>query len=411
MWRRINSKKWIAGELLLFGLLTASLARGQVNYHLLHSLGSGADGAGPWAGVTLDAQGNIYGTTVGGGANGGGTVFELTRDGGGRWSEAVLYSFANYSGDGDAPYGSVSVGGGGSLYGTTQDGGAYSFGTVFELAPDGGGGWSETILHSFDLCFCTSSPAAYPEARVVEDAGGDIYGAGHGVFELTPMGTGWFFRGLCSNGPCTETGGNGISITRSGELYGASRGDGTHLVGAVYALAETPQRGWQQYVLHNFGSYPADGSQPNRGTLAYDGKQNLYGSTFSGGANNCDGTDNACGVIYRLSRQLNGEWKETILYNFKNGDTGSNPAGGVTLDKAGNLYGTTGYGGSDNAGVVYRLSPNKNGTWTYTVLHSFNNYDGYFPTSDLAIDAQGNLYGTTNLGGAYGAGVVFEITP
>jgi uncharacterized repeat protein (TIGR03803 family) len=117
--------------------------------------------------------------------------------------------------------------------------------------------------------------------------------------------------------------------------------------------------------------------------------------------------------VYRLAQQANGTWKETILYDFQQGATGYGPGGGVARDNAGNLYGTTIYGGSPQCGcgVVYKLAPNKHGQWKYTVLHTFRGSDGAQPDANLILDEKGNLYGTAATAGPYGAGVVFEVTP
>lgn len=135
-----------------------------------------------------------------------------------------------------------------------------------------------------------------------------------------------------------------------------------------------------------------------------DGTGNLYGTTQGGG---CCG-----GVIYKLTLQPDGHWKEKILYEFKGGAKGYLPNAGVVMDKAGNLYGITDAGGYGDCGVIYKLAPQPTGKWAYTVLHTFGQGDdGCMPEGNLAIDQYGNLYGGTVLGGAYGAGVVFQLTP
>jgi len=119
-------------------------------------------------------------------------------------------------------------------------------------------------------------------------------------------------------------------------------------------------------------------------------------------------------VVFKLTPQSGGRWKETILYNFQKGVTGFSPNAGVVMDKAGNLYGTTDYGGdpSCDCGVIYKLAPGPKGKWAYTVLHEFGiGNDGGVPEGNLVMDSKGNLYGGTVLGGTYGGGVVFELTP
>jgi uncharacterized repeat protein (TIGR03803 family) len=156
-----------------------------------------------------------------------------------------------------------------------------------------------------------------------------------------------------------------------------------------------PDGSWKEIILHSFGS-TGDGAFPSLGALAMDSAGNLYGT--------------ASGVIYRLTHEPGGNWKETILYRFQGADS---PGAGVVLDPQGNLYGTTIAGGNSGCacGVVYKLSQCGDGTWMYTVLHTFTGLDGAEPDANLILDGKGNLYGTTPVGGAYGAGVVFEVTP
>jgi uncharacterized repeat protein (TIGR03803 family) len=140
----------------------------------------------------------------------------------------------------------------------------------------------------------------------------------------------------------------------------------------------------------------------------------VYGTTLEGGTHRDNGQCLVgCGTIYQLSRQPNGHWKETILYNFPRFKDGLGPAAGLVMDSAGNLYGTTGVGGDHNCncGVAFEFAPNPDGTWTYTVLHRFHGYDGSGPVAPLVMDKKGHLYGTTTFGGPGGYGVVFKITP
>lgn len=119
-----------------------------------------------------------------------------------------------------------------------------------------------------------------------------------------------------------------------------------------------------------------------------------------------------CGTIFKLTKDADGTWKEEILYSFKSGSAGFSPYAGVVIDNAGNLYGTTDSGGSGcGCGVIYRLAPSANNKWRYTVLHSFAGADGAIPAGNLVLDKKGNLYGGTVLGGIYGGGVIFELSP
>jgi len=160
---------------------------------------------------------------------------------------------------------------------------------------------------------------------------------------------------------------------------------------------------WKETILHRFQAY-GDGSTPGTGALVLDSTGNLYGAVGGG--------RKRFGLVYRLSHTLTG-WKETVLYNLPGGAGGDTPSSGVVMDKNGNLYGVTIAGGDRNCqcGVVYKLTPTTEGKWTYAVLHRFTGFDGAQPVANLILDSKGNLYGTTEVGGSGGGGVVFEITP
>ena len=155
-----------------------------------------------------------------------------------------------------------------------------------------------------------------------------------------------------------------------------------------------------------------------------DSSGNLYGTTEAGGANGGCASDadlsvpgvpltiGNCGTIFKLTKKTDGRWKESILYNFATGSDGFLPGAGVVMDKSGNLYGTTDGGGSAGCGVIYKLAPGTKGKWKYSVLHTFGyGMDGCIPAGNLAIDNKGNLYGGAILGGLYGYGIVFELSP
>jgi uncharacterized repeat protein (TIGR03803 family) len=199
-----------------------------------------------------------------------------------------------------------------------------------------------------------------------------------------------------------------------GNLYGTTDGGGTGNLGVAFELEHT-QTGWKEHVLHNFPAYSGDGYPPSSG-LILDSAGNLYGTTLKGGSKRCDG--GGCGTVFRLTRDTDGRWKEIVLYNFPNLKDGAGPAGGLAIDQAGNLYGTSGGGigpcGGGGCGVVFKMTPPapaSTGKWTSTVLHRFTGPDGALPVAGPTLDDKGNLYGTTSTGGANGAGVVFEITP
>jgi len=370
-------------------------------YKILHAFGNGQDGAGTWGSLLLDSKGNLYGTTSGGGLYTYGTVFELIPKSSGKWSEHILYSFENNGSDGCVSTAGLIFDTSGNLYGTSQHCGEYGYGTVFELTP-GTGGWTESVLFSFDV-----TDGARPYGGVVMEKNGNLYGTADIVFELASGSGGWtetviddFSRHNDGSGPFA-----GLILDAKGNLYGTTAGGGTQHLGTVYELLPKAGGIWKERILHTFVNHRKDGYLPGSGALAIDGSGALYGTTVSGGC--CDGT------VYRLAQQANGTWKETILYDFQQGATGYGPGGGVARDKAGNLYGTTIYGGSPQCGcgVVYKLSPTKNGKWKYTVLHTFLGSDGAQPDANLILDDKGHLYGTAATAGPYGAGVVFEVTP
>ncbi|MGA7459437.1 MAG: choice-of-anchor tandem repeat GloVer-containing protein [Candidatus Korobacteraceae bacterium] len=322
------------------------------------------DGEGPHAGLIFDAAGNLYGTTLSGGIYGGygaGTVFELTPTAGGGWTEQVLHSFGNGA-DGLTLYSGLISDAAGNLYGTTYYGGTYGYGTAFELTPAAGGGWTEGVLHNF-----TYYDGQQPWAGLIFDAAGNLYGT-----------------------------------TYYGGLYLACPG-GASDCGTVFELMPGGGR-WGETILHNFGT-GGDGFSPTAG-LILDAAGNLYGTTNGGGTYNQYG-----GTVFELTPGVGG-WTETLLHSFGNGTDGEAPDGALVFDTAGNLYGTTGGGGTYGGGTVFELTPTVGGGWTEQVLHNFGNgVDGANPYTGLIFDAAGNLYGTTQSGGNHGAGTVFELTP
>ena len=382
--------------------------------YVLHSFTSLPDGQNPWAGLVLDNAGNLYGTTFDGGANGAGTVFELAHSTG-SWKETVLHSFTGAYGadDGGYPNAGLIFDNAGNLYGTVCCGGANRGGTVFELSPSSGG-WTETILHSFPIN--TGGDGFAPQAGLIFDSAGNLYGTtsqggnGYGtVFQLTPSSGGWTETILHS---FTDSDGSepfaSLIFDSAGNLYGTTSYGGATGHGTVFELTPS-SRGWTENVLYSFRSNsvagclptdgPGDGCYPGAG-LIFDKAGNLYGTTVEGGAN-------GYGAVFELTPS-NGDWTETLLYSFTNGASdGSDPVAGLILDKVGNLYGTA-RSSPNGCGTVFELS-HSNGGWTETVLHSFTGSDGSYPKAGLIFDSVGNLYGTTFYGGTAGYGIVFEI--
>ena len=381
------------------------------------------DGARPEAGLTMDGAGNLYGTAlIGGNVNNAGVVFELVRTGSG-WTQNILYSFCAQPRcpDGANPGAPLIMDSAGNLYGTTNLGGnSPDTGVVFELTPTSSG-WTQKVLYSFcPQSGCTDG--ASPGAGLIMDGAGNLYGTtrygGNAnnsgvVFELTLGEGGWTQKVLyrfCSQDSCTD--GHlplaGLITDGAGNLYGTTyRGGGSLDAGVVFQLTPTGQ-GWTQKVVYSFcqQSGCADGANPAAG-LIIDGAGNLYGTSAGGGSS-------GYGVVFALTPTGSG-WTEKVLYNFcQQGGCadGANPVAGLILDGAGNLYGTTTGGGSSGYGVAFELTAAGSGS-TETVLYSFCQQngcaDGAAPVAGLMMDGAGNLYGTTSHGGKGGSGVAFAL--
>jgi uncharacterized repeat protein (TIGR03803 family) len=379
---------------------------------ILYSFTKGLDGGFPYGGLVSDGKGNYYGTTFQGGTTNAGVVFELSPTTSGSWTEKVIYNFAGYSNmaDGLQPTSPLIFDAKGNIYGVTEGGGLISpssggSGTVFELSPNSDGTWTEKVLYTFTGGPDASSP--YGEG-IVFDAAGNIYGTsyvggahGYGaVYELVAGTNGtwtekviYSFRGL--NDGMTPYGST-LLVDAKGNLYGVASGGGAYDYGVAYELIRSASGTWTQKILHAFTGGD-DGASPT-GNLLFDSTGNLYGTTTF--------------TAYELVRGPNGTWTEKTLHRFAGGKDGATALAGLAFDKAGNLYGTTGNGGS-HRGTVYELSP-ATGTWTERVLHRFasNGADGYGPQlATLVVDATGNIFGVTSVGGTSNAGVVFEIKP
>lgn len=370
---------------------------------------NGTNGSEPLGGVILDSAGNIYGTTVNGGALGYGMVYEVIPNKSGSWTEKTLYSFKGYT-DGSNPSASLIFDSAGNLYGTTtgQGGGNYGYGTVFKLTP-GSGSWTETVLWSFT----GGNDGGDPRAGVIFDSNGNLYGttwlggtsdAGT-VFELSPGQGAWtesVLHNFKYSGPIGYSPFGSLVFDQKGNLYGTNSKGGASNAGTVFELTPGGAGAWGSAVLHNFKNNGQDGVGP-MGALIFDGKGNLYGTTVHGGAGNG-------GVVFELIANSNGKWSESVLHSFAGGTDGYDPQAGLVFDKSGNLYGTTVYGGGNNYGAVFELSPSGSG-WSESVLYGFKKTSGHTPESALILDSSGNLYGTNILGGGFNAGTLFEMVP
>ena len=367
---------------------------------VLYNFYYGSDGAYPISRLTSDGAGNFYGTTCSyeGQGPGYGTVFELSPNGSGGWNETVLYSFTGGADGSNPMYSDVIFDSVGNLYGTTEFGGANGYGVVFELSP-AGTSWTETVLHSFAW-----TDGANPLTGVIMDPAGNLYGTtgygganGYGtVFEMSPSGGGWTEQVIYTLVYSSYTA--GLTMDAAGNIFGVS-------LSTVFELSPNGSGGWNATVIQTFCSRLKDGCFAV-GTPALDQAGNLYGMTADGGAKNY-------GTAYKLTPGENGKWTEKILHSFRSGKDGSHPWAGVVLDAAGNIYGTTLYGDEDDGGIVFELvAPVGTGKpYEEKILWSFTDMDGYWPHSSLILDSSGKLYGTTVFGGSNGVGVVFEVTP
>jgi uncharacterized repeat protein (TIGR03803 family) len=344
-------------------------------FRVIHTFTGGADGANPQAGLTLDRAGNLYGTASNGGA-GVGTVYRLKRSGSG-WIFGVVHAFTDVP-DGAYPVGGVIFGPDGALYGTTFSGGAYcndyeGCGTVYRSTPPAtfcrsvSCPWTESVVYPFQ----GGADGAFPLGDLTFDQQGDIYGTTN--------------QGGALSGQCVD---------RLRTTVGC---------GTVYQLSISGNS-WTHNVVYTFqgprDSY-ADGVGPGSGVI-FDGAGNLYGTTWMGGLGGYYGS----GVVYELSFS-GGSWSESLLHSFTGGNDGGNPYAGLIFDQAGNLYGATAHGGINGGGTAFQLT-DLGGGWNLMGLYNFAG--GYGSAASLTMDQAGNLYGTTAQDGAYGYGNVFELS-
>jgi len=415
---------------LLLGMLFVGASDGHaLTKSVLHSFSKGLDGAEPFGSLVFDAEGSLYGTTWEDGAYGYGAVFKLAHTDSVDWQETLIYSFKGGN-DSGFPWAGLTIDPQGNLYGTTtDDSGLFGYGTVFKLTPAADGSWTESILYAFR----GGSDGGVPYSRLVLDSAGNLYGttfeggnlaacvgsaSGCGVvFELSPTSSGkWKETVLYA----FQSGGDGafpeagVIFDDKGNLYGTTAAGGVSPTcgtgcGTAFELSPTAGGSWRETVLHLFDLGP--GGTDSNAPLVIDRTGNLYGTAHTGGlfGGNCDGA--GCGVVFELSRNSDGSWGETVLHSFSGGSNdGSGPAeGGLTLDAHGNIYGTTAFGGVFDGGTVFKLS--RAAGWKETLLHAFTaGNDGQYPFAAPLLDGSDNLYGTTADGGEDNLGTVFRIT-
>lgn len=356
-------------------------------------------------------------------------AFTFTTAAHAQYTENILYNFGTTTNDGKLPGGRIITDGQGNLYGTTSEGGANSLGSVFELSPNGSGGWNETILYSF----AGSPDAAYPDGNgLTFDSHGNLFGTtfyggrdggqtcgtlGCGaVYELSPNGSGgWneqvLYRFQAGTGGYYPV--SNLAIDANGNLFGATYYGGSHGDGTVYELSPG-STGWTFNVVFTL-ELTVSGVFPT--ALTSDSLGNLYVSTYAWGSGS-----GGSGTIFRLSPS-GSTWTFTKLFQFY-GPGGATPGSILTVDASGNLYGTTTQGGKSTSscygggcGLTYMLTPNASGPWTEHILHEFTGgEDGFNPSQGVVLDSAGNVYGAAAYGGShtcqtFGCGTVYELSP
>ncbi len=415
----------IATMLALFFVLTLVTTAAAQTFTVLHEFTGGEDGFMPLSGLTLDRGGNVYGTTTYGAnqscLSGCGTVFRVSRAG----TFSTLYRFHGI--DGDGPEANVTVASDGTLYGTTEFGGAQGTGNIYRLQPpmralgNATATWNETVIHTFGAY--NDGEGVLPWwGSLIFDSAGNIYGTasagGTGpcssggcgtVFELSPSKGAWTYKVLyrftCGADGATPF--SGVAMDAEGRLYGTGDGNLGCQGGTAYQLTPSGS-GWTESTMHQFQNL-GDGGEPVGG-LVLDAAGNAYGMTANGGTSGCGG------VVYELSSRGVG-WTFLPIY-CPVGPMAGGSESAMTMDAAGNLYGTTTADGANRLGSVFKLTFN-NGSWTYTDLHDFTGgADGSGPLGTMALDTDGNLYGTSQYGGTGGScefgngcGVAWKITP
>ena len=318
---------------------------------------------------------------------------------------AVIHNFTGGT-DGSYPNGGLTMDSSGNFYGVSAGGGDSEWGTVYELVPSNGS-WTHAVLYSF----ASGNDGAGPTGPLTLGADGSLYGttSGGGGPGCRGAGCGTVFNLKMVAGKWTEMILHRFESTDGRFPGGAVIFDqagnlyGTALSGYGIVYELTPSNGdWVENILYNFTG-GEDGAMDSGTGVMFDKAGNLYGTTTFGGSG-------FAGVVYQLSPLGSGKWQQTVLYSFQRGSGGDELQSGVILDQAGNLYGTTSDGGNGGGGTAFKLTPGM-GNWAYAVMHEFTGSFQGGPRANLVMDTAGNLYGTIAAGGAYGNGTVFKLTP
>jgi len=376
----MKMRHWIYFSIVLLAFALHSTTSAGQTFSVLYSFNGRPDGNAPFAGVTSDSYGNLYGTTLEGGESDCGTVFQIDPSG----TETVLYSFP--CDDFAHPESGLILDGAGDIFGTSYGNFEIPYGGVFKIDRVHG----KVALHHF-----TANGGHNPIGGVVRDPDGNLYGTtslggaqSRGtVFKLSPSGKETVLYDFINNGDPVEAAGP-LVLDRNGNVFGTSLEGGNFFYGTVFKL--DPQG--VLTMLHDFDSSGNGAIWPESG-LVMDRSGTLYGTTIAGG-------DFGQGTIFKIDPA----GKYSVLHSFSL-DEWPNPVAGLCLGKNGNLYGITSVWNSAR-GTVFEV--NVNGA--FRIVHRFTGTGGVSPRGALYRDGAGNLYGTTEFGGAYGYGTVFKIS-
>ncbi|HUO29391.1 MAG TPA: choice-of-anchor tandem repeat GloVer-containing protein [Bryobacteraceae bacterium] len=416
------------GVKVLVAVLAATTAVYGQTLNVLHNFAHNELGYLPVGGVTIGSNGELYGTTVYGGASGCGILYELVppTSPGGTWTEVVLHNLTASEGN---PTSGLLLGAGGALYGAAGPGSQDLGGEVFQLLPPTGARarWVEQVLYAFNTS--SGGYGSDPRATPVFGPHMALYGSTNAggaytdgtIYRLLPPGAqggAWTEQVLHEfdyfAGDGTSPSG-ALALSSNLTIYGAAS-YGASGYGAIFQLAPPAQPGgtWTETLIHSFTG-GSDSGYPNGVILGPNGV--LYGTT--NGSPTGGGCTAPCGTVFQLTPPASpgGTWAETILHSFTGGGftaDGTNPNSAPVLGPNGVIYGTTLNGGLHNVGMIYELLPpsTPGGAWAEVPLYSFNDTEGAGPLS-VAVGPDGNLYGTTSWGGVSNdgnnQGVVFQL--
>lgn len=368
---------------------------------------AGSNGQYPSGGLISDSPGDLFGTTYAGGTGNDGTVFEIAKTASGYGPITTIASFGGANGK--LPEGNLWADSQGDLFGTTSQGGANGYGEVFEIAKTSSGYGPVTSLASF-----TSSNGAYP-SDVVADTAGDLFGTtfdggtqGYGtVYEVQKTSSGYGGITVRANfGASNPYALDDLIVDTAGDLFGVTLGDFRSPLsgvatsyGSVFEIAKTGSSYSAPVTLATFGG--ANGAAPV--DVIADTAGDLFGVTEG------DGVDNE-GTVFEIAKTPSGYGPLTVLATYVNSDnTNDFLVGSLVVDSAGDLYGETDAGGAGGAGTVFEIAKTSSGYGPMTTVTTFSEANGEGPAS-LSFDSSGDLIGTASSGGANGDGVLFEIT-